>query len=77
MKSRATTKTVSWNGGQAKTAIPVDSAFHEVVLASGSVLWIRHSTGVLSCMSSVDGRVEAVAVPDQAWREVVAKYFST
>lgn len=75
MKSRATTKTVVWNGGKAKTVIPADAQHHEVKLATGSVLWIRHDSGMISCLSAVEGNVEAAVVPDRAWAEVVSKYF--
>jgi hypothetical protein len=76
MKSRVTTQAVVWNGGQAKTVIPAEAAYYEVVLALGSVLWVRHATGVLSCLSSVGGNVEPVVIPDRAWSEVVREYFS-
>ena len=76
MKSRATTQTVRWDHGQAKTVIAVDAEFHEVRLATGSVLWIRHQVGTLSCLSSVSGNIEPVVIPDRAWAEVVSKYFS-
>ena len=76
MKSRMLTQIVRWNGGQARTTIPVDSAFHEVALSSGNILWIQHSSGMLSCLTAVDGNVEPVVIPDRAWGEAVSKYFS-
>ena len=76
MTPRAMTKIVKWDHGQAKTTVAVDAEVREAVLATGSVLWIQHTTGMLSCLSSVGGNVEAVTVPDQAWAEVIAQYFS-